>query len=327
MTRWFQFENERTAINAQKLNDAFFAEIEKKSNVSREGIDVSAWVAHPAVRWASFAIIDATINAIIPVTILPQFGMFADLSGIGYGDIKKFTIKPKQFYTVSKGGHGERTSFRQRHFSQEVTVAPIEHIVTVYVNMYNVLAGKEDIAEAVRLVILSVEQAMYADALGVLNTGLAAIVDTALTFSGAFNMKTLVKMAETVQVRNGGIKPIIVGSATALMNVLPDASLGYRMNVDGNGGSIELIKNIMGFDVLRLAPAADASGNLVLADNKIYVISPAQDKLVKGVLSTAMSNSNQFYDNADLTQNFTYRKDWDFAFASAATAAVYTISA
>lgn len=326
MTRYFQFENERTAENSHKLNDAFFAEIERKSGVARQGLDATAWVAHPAVKWAAFAIVDATINAIIPVTILPQFGIFADFRPVGYGDVLKVRILPKQFYTISKGGRGERTTFRQKHFADDVVVAPIEHIVTVYVDMYRVLAGKEDIADAMVLVLASVEQAMYADALQSLTAGLNAISDTALNVSGAFNMKTLVKMAETVQVRNAGIRPVIAGSATALMEVLPDASLGYRMNINGERPVIDIIKNIAGFDVMRLDPAADPSGSLVLPDNKIFVVSPAQDKLIKGVMSTALSNSNQFYDNADLTQNFTMRKAWNFVFATNATAGIYTIT-
>ncbi len=44
------------------------------------------------------------------------------------------------------------------------------------------------------------------------------------------------------------------------------------------------------------------------------------------VMTTAMSNTNQHFDNADITSNFTYRKDWDFVFASAAKAGYYKIS-
>ena len=44
------------------------------------------------------------------------------------------------------------------------------------------------------------------------------------------------------------------------------------------------------------------------------------------VMSNTLTNSNQFYENADLTQNFTMRKDWNFEFVSAAFAGVYTIT-
>lgn len=275
---------------------------------------------------ASFAVVDATVNAILPQVLTPAFGLFTDFRFVSLGDVVKFKIMPNQFFTVSKGGTGERTIHRQKDFAQDIIVAPVEHIVTVYTDMYRVLAGKEDIADFVARVVLAIEQAMYGDALNALMTGLTNLPVGSYNYTGAFDMKTLVKMAETVKVYNAGVRPIIAGSATALMNVLPDSTLGYRGNYDANGGSIELIKNVYGYDVIKMDNAAAPGGNLVLPDNKIFVVSPAQDKLVKGVVSNALTNSNQFYDNADLTSDYTTRKMWEFVYASAAKAGVYTVT-
>lgn len=309
-----------------KLQNAFFAEIIAKSGVSRDGLTTEAWVSHPSVQWASFAVVDATVNAILPQVLTPAFGLFTDFRFVSLGDVVKFKIMPNQFFTVSKGGTGERTIHRQKDFAQDIIVAPVEHIVTVYTDMYRVLAGKEDIADFVARVVLAIEQAMYGDALNALITGLSNLPAGSYNYTGAFDMKTLVKMAETVQVYNAGVRPIIAGSATALMNVLPNSTLGYRGNYDANGGSIELIKNVYGYDVIKMDNAAAQGGGLVLPDNKIFVVSPAQDKLVKGVVSNALTNSNQFYDNADLTSDYTTRKMWEFTYASAAKAGVYTIT-
>lgn len=309
-----------------KLQNAFFAEIIAKSGVSRDGLTTEAWVSHPSVQWASFAVVDATVNAILPQVLTPAFGLFTDFRFVSLGDVVKFKIKPNQFFTVSKGGTGERTIHRQKDFAQDIIVAPVEHIVTVYTDMYRVLAGKEDIADFVARVVLAIEQAMYGDALNALMTGLNNLPTGTYNISGAFDMKTLVKMAETVQVYNAGVRPVIAGSATALMHVLPDSTLGYRGNYDANGGSIELIKNVYGYDVIKMNNAAAQGGGLVLPDNKIFVVSPAQDKLVKGVVSNALTNSNQFYDNADLTSDYTIRKLWEFTYASASKAGVYTVT-
>ena len=275
---------------------------------------------------ASFAVVDATVNAILPQVLTPAFGLFTDFRFVSLGDVVKFTIMPNQFFTVSRGSVGERTVHRQKDFAQDIIVAPVEHIVTVYTDMYRVLAGKEDIADFVARVVLAIEQAMYSDALNALMTGLNNLPTGTYNISGAFDMKTLVKMAETVQVYNAGVRPIIAGSATALMNVLPDSTLGYRGNYDANGGSIELIKNVYGYDVIKMNNAAAQGGGLVLPDDKIFVVSPAQDKLVKGVVSNALTNSNQFYDNADLTSDYTTRKMWEFTYASASKAGVYTVT-
>ena len=42
-------------------------------------------------------------------------------------------------------------------------------------------------------------------------------------------------------------------------------------------------------------------------------------------MTTTLSNSNQFYDNADLTTNYTQRVEWGFLFATSAYAGIYTI--
>lgn len=251
-----------------------------------------------------------------------------DMRFLEPGDIFKFRINPNSLYTVSKGGRGERTTFRQKKYASDVIITPEEHLVTTYVDMYRVLAGKEDIGELIRLVVLSIEQNMYAEAVDALTTGLTAVTaGTDYTYTGAFDMKKLLEMAQKVQVMNAGVRPVIAGTSIALMNVLPDSTAGFRLNVDGAKGVIDVIKNVYGFDVLVMEQAVSKDGGLVLPNDKLFVISPAQDKLVKGAVSNALTNSNQFYDNADLTQNFTYRKNYGFAYASAAKAGIYTINA
>lgn len=44
-------------------------------------------------------------------------------------------------------------------------------------------------------------------------------------------------------------------------------------------------------------------------------------------MSTTMTNSNQFYENADLSQNFTARKAYAFEFTGAAYMGKYEITA
>lgn len=316
----------QTSENHEKLNKAFFAEVNAKSGVNVGGLSTEALLSHPSYRWSFMSVVDATVNAILPNILTDTIGLIADLRFVSLGDIVKFKIMPNQFFTVSKGGTGERTIHRQKDFAADVVISPVEHIVTVYVDMYRVMAGKEDIVDFIRRVVLAIEQSMYADILDALTTGLAAIPQGTYNVTGAFDMGKLVKMAETVEVYNAGSRPMIVGSATALMKVLPDSTLGYRGNFDANGGSIELIKDVYGYDVMRLKNAASKAGGLVLPDDTVFVVSPAVDKLVKVAVSNALTNSNQFYDAADISQNYTMRKNWAATYASAAKAGIYKIT-
>lgn len=222
--------------------------------------------------------------------------------------------------------HGMRTVNRQKKYATDVEISPVEHIITIYTDWFRVMAGKESLPEFLNLVLASVQNEMYKDGLNALVTGLAAINDPAgiLSASGAFDMTKLLKMCEKVEALNGGVKPVIAGGAVALTNVVPDASAGYRLNTDAANGSIEVLRSAYGYDIVKLGNAVNtATGTLVLPDDALFIVSPAQDKLLKGVLTTSLTNSNDYFDNADLTQNFTYRKDWGFEFASAAYAGYY----
>lgn len=318
------------AEKSDKIQKAFFAQIEKMSGVKRTDENANSWAANPMVQWACFALVDAVINSILPQTINSSVGIFTDMRYVSYGDLVKYTIKPRTLFTVSRGAHGERTTNRQKQYSGDLVISPIEHIVTVYTDMYRVLAGKEDIADFVRLVVLSIETEMANDATNALTTGLAyGTYPGALSIQGAFSSEALVTLAETVQAYNFGVRPVILGPATALMKVVPDSTLGYRLNVEGKDGMVNIVRNFYGYDLMLMPQYA--TGNytnygLGLDPDTLYVVAPGLDKLVKGVVSNTLTNSNQFYDNADITQNFTMRKDWDFVFSSAAVGGMFKIT-
>lgn len=278
--------------------------------------------------FAAMAIIDADVMTVLPDVINKSIGLYTDIKYMSLGDVLHLKLKPRTLYTVSKGGHGERVGFRQKKTNGDVFITPVEHLITTYVDMYSLLAGKEDLGNLVTLVVLSLEADMTKEATSALTTGMAyGTYPSSLSIQGAFSTNTLVTLAETVKAYNYGVRPIIAGTATALANVIGDSSLGFRGNYDANGGSINLLKKFYDFDLYQLPQVATGVGyGLALASDTLYVISPAVDKLVKGAVSNALTNSNQFYDNADLTQNYTMRKMYDFQFASSAIGGMYKIT-
>ncbi len=72
----------------------------------------------------------------------------------------------------------------------------------------------------------------------------------------------------------------------------------------------------MRYDVIPMEQVANIYGatpyTLKLDDTKIYVVSPASDKIVKiGVGGDTMSHTDAVYDNANLLQMSTISKAWD----------------
>ena len=321
--------NVSLSVKSGKVRDAFFAEVERLSGCKMTAENKDAWMANPMTKWATFAVINAAVNVVLPGYVQATFAPFVDFRTVGYADVVNLKIPPKTLYTVSKGARGERTSFRQKKYASNIVLSPIEHIITTYVDMARVLAGKDDLAEAVRAIVVSIEIDMNKEVMAALTTGLgAATYPTQFIKSGAFDGKELVKLAQRVQAYNMMAKPVIMGTAAALMNVLPDSSLGGRIVIDGREPVVSYVKDFYGFPVYELpqAPTGSADFGLALDDTKLYVISAAVNKPVAGVMSTALTNSNDFYENADISQNFTMRKGYSFEFVGASYAGVYTIT-
>lgn len=321
--------NVSLSVKSGKVRDAFFAEVERLSGCKMTAENKDAWMANPMTKWATFAVINAAVNVVLPGYVQATFAPFVDFRTVGYADVVNLKIPPKTLYTVSKGARGERTSFRQKKYAGNIVLSPIEHIITTYVDMARVLAGKDDLAEAVRAIVVSIEIDMNKEIMTALTTGLgAATYPTQFIKSGAFDGKELVKLAQRVQAYNMMAKPVIMGTAAALMNVLPDSTLGGRIVIDGREPVVSYVKDFYGFPVYELpqAPTGSADFGLALDDTKLYVISAAVNKPVAGVMSTALTNSNDFYENADISQNFTMRKGYSFEFVGASYAGVYTIS-
>ncbi|MBQ0141303.1 MAG: hypothetical protein KBT06_00635 [Prevotellaceae bacterium] len=178
--------------------------------------------------------------------------------------------------------------------------------------------------------MLSVETEVGKDAALTLQAGVtSASYPTSLQVTGAFNSKKLIELCQRVQAYNYGMKPIVLGTAVALSNIVPESSLGYRGNFDAASGVVHVMKDFYGYTLVELpqyAAGMTPDDGLALKDNVLYVISPMGDKLVKGVMSMELTNTNDYFDNADITKNFTMRKLWNFAWVSAAWGATYTIS-
>lgn len=314
---------------SEKIANGFLAEVERKSGFSRAD-NKDTWQANPLVQWASFAITTEIVNSLFPKYITNSLAPFVEMKTVEYGDVVRFKIKPRTLYTVSRGAGGARNTFRQKSYSTDIVVAPVEHMVTVYADMYSVLAGKEDIADFIRTVVLSIERDMKADAIKALNAGLSVAANYPAKFieSGAFSTQTAIQLAQRVQAYNNGAKPIIMGTAAALSRVIPDYSAGFRMNVEGQNGVATFVKNFYGYDLYEIEQIpSGVDYGMLLEDNVLYFVSPSVDKLVKGVATTTLTNGNQFYEAADLTQEWTMRRRWDFTFASAGFAGKYTITA
>lgn len=315
-----------------KLHEALKTEIAKVANVaSFDQFPLEVWTTNPNLKWATFAVIGAMVDMILPETIIDSIGIYTDVRVGGYGDNFSFDVKPRDLFVISQAGRGKRRSEVRKQFEGQVTVTPIEHDITVQVSLYKVLAGKENIAEFAMKAALSIESQMTLDAYNTFNTAMANLptspVGGELLISG-YSQTTAVSLAQRVTAFNQGQKAVFVGTQLAVQNILPSNS-NYRYTLDSEYVKLGYVQTAFGYDVMVLPQVADWTTpfKTLLDDKKIYVLSPSSQKLVKLCIEGAlMTVTDGVYDNANLTQNTTMKKMWQSAIATNAVAGVITLS-
>ena len=316
-----------------KMHKALLNEIYRVSGQRiPEGMSDELISSNPNLRWAAFAVVDMMIETILPAVIIDSIGLYTDIRFIDWGDVPMFEVPSRALFTVSNGGSAQRTTMRQKQYKGNQTVAVTNHLITAQVDMYRVLAGRDNLGEFARRAVLAIEQDMTREAYDAVLAGLTGVnVPAGLKYEGAFDMERLIKMCQVVGAYNYNMKPIIAGTTVGLMKVLPDSAAGYRLNTPADGIKIDLIRTAYTYDFMVLPQVATGdfqNYSLALNDNTLFVLSPAADKLVRGVVEgSVLTHSNDFYDNANLTSNFTISKRYGFDYISGATAGSYTITA
>jgi len=317
------------AEKEKAVNEALIKEIGRKSKFDISEFSAAEMATNPSVNWATFAIAGALVDMILPQTLIQSIGLYTEVHNIGIGDSASIVIKPRDLFVVTKAGMGKRNAELKRQFNGQVNIVPENHMVTVYVDLYRVLAGLDSLADFMAKCVQSVESAIAVEAYTAFDTAMAALPtvgDTALKVAG-YSADALVGLAQKVSAYNGGAAAVIVGTKLALSKVLP-ANSNFRYSLDSEYVKLGYIKDFMGYSVIELPQVADWATPFTLAldDTHLYVLSPTQNKLLHLALAgDTMSYVNGQFGNADLTQEATLYKKWAVAVATNAIAGIITL--
>ena len=317
-----------------KVNRLMRREIAKLSNINFDEngfVSNEMWATHPLLRWASFAVANSLIDMIIPDTLDKSIGIYTEQRYASYGDSFSFDIEPNDLFYVSKAGRDQRTVEFQRQFAGQVTVVPENREVTVYVNFYRVLCGLDSLARFVSKAILAIETQITREVFAAFDNAMedlpATPADGQLKVTG-YSQTSAVKLAQTVTAFNNGAKAVFLGTQLALQNILPNDA-NYRYMLDSEYVTLGYIRNAFGFDTMVLPQIADWKNpyKLALRDDRIYVVSPSSQKLVKLCYEGASrTNPMSAFESANLTETATINKSWGIAVATNSVAGVITLA-
>jgi len=304
-----------------KVNAMLQTEIAKLANIQNfADVAPEAWTSNPMYKWATFAVIGAMIDAIIPDTIIDSMGAFSEVRTGGFGDNFSFDVEPNDLFYVTKSGRGKRHAEGQKSFNGQVVVTPVEHDIAAQVNLYRVLAGKESLAAFAMKCVRSMETEMAYDVYTAFETAMDAVPSTStkeLQYSG-WSKANFIALTDKITAYNNGAKPVAIGTRTALSNVLPD-NTNYRLMIESDYVKVGYLPNFFGIDLIVLPQKANWKDpyKTMLDDTNLWVIAPSAGKPVKLCIEgSTLSVTDGTFSNANLTQQVTMKKMWATGVAS-----------
>ena len=312
------------------INKAFALEIAKQSGMElpsdmNDKTAVKRYSMNPMVKFYANQIQDVMIDMILPETLLTgSLKYFADIKFADLGDSIKFDIKSNSLFTVSKAGNRQRTTNQQKTFRTTVTMTGDNHEITIGTTLFEILTGQSYLAEEVMKVSRSIETNMLFEAYDAFTTEMNALTGNLAVAN--YTENALISLCETVTAYNQGRKAVIIGTPVALKAVLPQ-NQNYRYLLDDEYVKLGHLATFNQYDVLPMEQVANPYSTtpyaLKLDDTKIYVVSPASDKIVKiGVFGGTFSHQDNSYDIANETIESTTTKAYSTAVVTNSVAGV-----
>lgn len=294
----------------EKLHNSMLEKIKEISGVNYTGFSDIKLATNPLFSWATFAVVGALIDSILPDTVISDFGRFAEVRVGGFGDSFKWDIKPSDLFVVTKSGRGKRNSFAQRQYNGTVTLIPENHTVTVGEDVYRILAGKANLAEYAAKIVKSFETDMAYEVYSAINN---TYDNLPTQFKEAsFDETKFVQLAQRIAAFNGGAKPIAFGTKVALSSIVP-SNIIYNDRLGEEYYRTGYLGNYRGVDLIEMSQKADWTSStyaLKLDDTRVYLLSSSQEKLVKVAIEGETLNfgDTSISSNANLTQANTLHK-------------------
>lgn len=318
---------------AEALSDMILTYAAKKvgiTDLSKE--TASEYYNHPNLKWAVNAIGTQIIDALLPDTVSKATSAFAEIVPVGLGESHGFDIRSRDIFAVSQVSNlGKKQNNRQTQFLGQKFLTPEMRGVTVSLNLWRVITGKDNMANYISKALLALETEMSRDIYSTMTTQMAALATTASTGLRVvgWSYDDFIGLADKVSAWSAGAKAIAVGTKIALNKIFPNDA-NYRYQLDSDYVKLGYLRNIAGIDTYELPQVADfATGPFAtyLNNDRIWIIAPGTDKIVKCVIGgTVMNNTDDSYANADLSINSTMWKAWKTGIVTSSVGAEITVS-
>ena len=270
----------------------------------------------PDVQVAIFEIIEEVVaeNFKSDSEVMGRFAeLFVDVRNIAAGDENLFTVFGKHDLIVSEYSGSHQTVRRQRFESgQSFSLEMRNFIIGVYVYLEQLLAGRQDLATFVMALNEAVAKKIRAMIVTAFEAGLTNLPNS-YKVSGSYSAENIIAMLEKLEAVNGGVKPRLIGSTSAIRKLQNVSDLATKDLLSSNmKDTINARKTLpvwMGYECIELENSIKEGtiDELVLAPDKIYAVC-GDEKIVKVVFEgeplCKTNDGGDSFQNADLTIDY-----------------------
>lgn len=298
---------------ARQLNEVFCSELARRSKYTLDDFDgdVQAYASYGAVASMSAQIQKIIVDAMTPILINASgLNAIAEFHYGGYGDVFEFEVNDRYPYEVSKMGRRQKHTKIQEKKKINKTISTDFYGLTTMATLPQILLGEAMIAEDAFLMALSIEKKIY-----------TLVVKKFIEVSGnmadsRFVVTNYTEAGVLEKLRNAsawnGSPVVLVGDAVALKTVLPASERVRILLQDEFNTTLGYMSTFNTYKVLAFDVVADeneTSGVLGLPTDKLYGIPVDGSKLIHVAIGATISNTDDAWDNDNLSVMSTLRKE------------------
>lgn len=322
------FSNVSLDDKEKVINKLFAEDIARRSKVTVEDYgDMMHYSRDPRVKAFADTNVDHMIDMILPDALNSSVGLIAEIDYVDWGDVAEFELENNALFNVSKAGHRQKNATFQQLENQTVTVPTEPRQVSVMCTLFDILTNRKSIARYVMKAVKSIEIDMANEAWDAFATAVGGATVPNKLKVGNYTQESAVTLADTVTAYNGGAKAVFAGTPLALSNILP-TDANYRYTLDDAMVRLGYVPQFMTYDVMPTPNFADykkGDYSLKLPNDKIYVVSPASDKVIKIAVGKALTTQSGRDENANRAETITIGKDYGIMAVTNSIAGVITV--
>ena len=107
------------AEKEKRVNEALLKEILAVGNFAQmehSKIPLASFATNPTFVWATYAVVSALIDAVVPQAIVDSIGMYTEVRNLAWGDTAAWDIEPRDLFVVSKAGRAKTQAYVRKQY-------------------------------------------------------------------------------------------------------------------------------------------------------------------------------------------------------------------